>query len=174
MLIGGFTFLQWPLRPLFNHASGPRMCNASSAAYRFLAAFISAWFSLNILNYKGVAKVDREGSKQATQDRHYGPADDVGLISQNTKTTDTKDFLPRPTVMAGKTIDLTLFAVTRAFDSIVVNLYRRSYQFADAAPAVSSLTVMARHADTIIFALSSGTVVRLHIQSIASILLMPM
>lgn len=171
-LVGGYTLLQWPLRLLFDYASIPRrdkrvlsrrLGDTSHAASRFLAALISAWFSLGILNKRALAKVDWKDSKQAAQ---HQP---TGLTLQNATILDSKVSLTSPLVLAGKTVDLTLLAFTRALDSLVVNSYRRSYpSFANTAPASSTFSAISRYADTFIFALSSGTVVRLHFGPISS------
>ncbi|KAL9074266.1 MAG: hypothetical protein Q9161_002460 [Pseudevernia consocians] len=133
--------------------------NASHAASRFLAAVLSAWFSLKVLNYKAIAKVERKSSKQAAKDQQQHVANRTGLTLQTAKILDSKIAEASPPVSGGKTVDLTLLVVTRALDSLVVNLYRRSYpSFANKAPASSTLTAISRYADTFIFALSSGTV----------------
>lgn len=167
-LVGGYTFLQWPLSLLFDYASIPVVGKKipskrlSHAAPRFLAAVVSAWFSLEILNYKVIAKVDRKDSEQAAQDQQQHTADDLTL--QTAKILYSKVSQTSPPVLAGRTVDLTLLAVTRALDSIVVNLYRLSHpSFNNTASVSSTLTAISRYADTFIFAFSSGTVVRLHL-----------
>lgn len=167
-LVGGYTFLQWPLSLLFDYASIPVVGKKipskrlSHAAPRFLAAVVSAWFSLEILNYKVIAKVDRKDSEQAAQDQQQHTADDLTL--QTAKILYSKVSQTSPPVLAGRTVDLTLLAVTRALDSIVVNLYRLSHpSFTNTASVSSTLTAISRYADTFIFAFSSGTVVRLHL-----------
>ena len=158
--MGGYTFLRWPLRLLFDRASGPRLRDASYAASRFFAALISAWFSLDILNYKAVAKFHRRIPKQATKEQQNDVANRTGLILQTSKDPDSKDIQTPQPVLAGKTIDLTLLAFTRALDSLVVNSYRWYHpSFANEVSASSISTIISRFADTFIFALSSGTVV---------------
>ena len=177
-LVGGYTFLQWPLRLLFDYARtlstgrgvpSRRLRHASYAASRFLAALISAWFSLEILNNKAIARIDRKDSRQAAQDQQHIVANCTDLTLQTARILDSEVSQASLPVMAGKTVDLTLLAVTRAVDSIVVNLYRRSYpSFANTPLASSTLTAISRYADTFVFALSSGTVVRLHFGAISS------
>lgn len=167
-LVGGYTFLQWPLRLLFDYARtlstgrgvpSRRLRHASYAASRFLAALISAWFSLEILNNKAIARIDRKDSRQAAQDQQHIVANCTDLTLQTARILDSEVSQASLPVMAGKTVDLTLLAVTRAVDSIVVNLYRRSYpSFANTPLASSTLTAISRYADTFVFALSSGTV----------------
>ena len=168
-LVGGYTFLQWPLRLLFDYASIPsmgkktssqRLRNGSEAASRFLAAAISAWFSLEVLKYKAIAKVQRKNPKQAAQDQQQYVASGTGITLQTATILESRVSQASPPVLAGKTVDLTLLALTRALDSLVVNLHRRSYPpFTNTTPASSALTDLSRYADTFIFALSSGTVV---------------
>ena len=160
-MVGGYNFLRWPLRLLFDHASGPHLRNANYAASRFFAAIISAWFSLDILNYTAIAKFDTKNSKQAAKEQQHGVANSTGLILQTSKNPNAKDINISPPVLAGKTIDLTLLAVTRALDSLVVNLYRWYHpMFANNVAATSVSTIISQSSDTVIFALSSGTVVR--------------
>ncbi len=167
-LVGGYTFLQWPLRLLFDYASIPsigkksssqRLRNGSEAASRFLAAAISAWFSLKVLKYKAIAKVERKNPKQAAHDQQH-VANGTGITLQTAKILESTASQASPPVLAGKTVDLTLLALTRALDSLVVNLHRHSYpSYANTAPTSSALTDLSRYADTFIFALSSGAVV---------------
>ena len=175
--MGGYTLLQWPLRLLFDYASIPsivktmpseRSRRISHAAPRLLAAFISAWFSLELLNYKVITKVELKVSKQVAQDQQQQHvANSTRLTLQTSKTLNSKNFQASPHASARKTVDLTLLAVTRAIDSLIVNLYRRSYSsVAETASSSSTLTAVSRHADTFVFALSSGTVVCLHFGAI--------
>lgn len=176
--MGGYTFLQWPLRLLFDYASISSMgknvhskllCNASHVTSRFLAAVISAWFSLEILNHTAIAKVYPKNSRQIASDQQQHGANGTGLTLLTAEVLDSKDSPASPPALAGKTVDLTFLAVTRALDSLVVSLYRRSYpSFANTAPASSTLTAIPRYADTFIFALSSGTVVCLHFGPMSS------
>ena len=108
-----------------------------------------------------MAKFDTRNSKQAAKEQQHGVANDTGLILQTPKNPNAKDIKISPPVLAGKTIDLTLLAVTRALDSLVVNLYRWNHPlFANKVPATSVLTIISQFSDTVVFALSSGTVVR--------------
>ena len=140
--------------------------NASHAASRFSAALISAWFSLEILHYKATAKVH---PKQIAQDQQQHIAN-TGTL-RTAKILDSKVSPASPPVVAGKTVDLTFLAVTRALDSLLVALYRRSdSSFGNIAPASSTLKLaIPGYADTFIFALSSGTVVCLHPGAISSL-----
>ena len=173
-LVGGYTFLQWPLRLFFDYASvlsmgenlpSKRLRSTSHVVSRFLAAVLSAWFSLEVINYKAIGKVARKNPKQSTQDHQGYATNGTGLTSQNAESLDSNASQACPPVLAGKTLDLTLFAVTRALDSLVVDIYRRSYpSTANTALVSSTLGAISRYADTFIFALSSGTVVCLNIE----------
>lgn len=176
-LVGGYTFLQWPLSLLLGYASAASVStrvssrslpNASHATSRFLAAAISAWFSLEILNPKAIAKVEQTKSRQAAlnQQEHVGG---TGFTFQTAKMRDSKTSRASPPFLAGKTMDLTIFAVTRALDTLIVNLYRCSCPpLAKIAPASSTVTTISRCADTLIFVLSSATVVCLCYRAIPS------
>ena len=142
------------------------MSSKRNAASRFFAAIISAWFSLNILNYKPMSKVDRKSVQQATQNEQD---DDDNNNSGLKLQTITEYCQTPPPVWAGNTMDLTLLAVTRALDTLVVNNYRWYYPLCpDTAFISSTLTVFSRYADTFVFALSSSTVVCLQFGAIPS------
>lgn len=173
-LVGGYTFLQWPLRLFFDYASVlimgknlpyKRLRSASHVVSRFLAAVVSAWFSLEVFNYKAIGKVARKNPGQSAQYHQGYATNGTDLTSQNAESLDSKASQACPPVLAGKTLDLTLFAVTRALDSLVVDIYRRTYpSFANTALIYSTFGAISRYADTLIFALSSGAVVCLHIE----------
>ena len=142
--------------------SSKRLPITSQAASRFLAAAISAWFSLEILNYR--AKDDPKSSRQAAQDQRQHVGHHPYLTLQATKVLDSNVSQASSAILAGETIDLTLLAVTRALDSLVVALYRRSDRSFVPIPSVSSiLTTFSRYTDTLMFAISSSTVVCLHL-----------
>ena len=134
----------------------------SQAASRFLAAAISAWFSLEILNYK--AKDDPKGSRQAAQDHRQHVGHHPCLTLQATQVVDSNVSPASSAILAGDTIDLTLLAATRALDSLVVALYRRSDRSLVLIPFISSiLKFVSRYSDTLTFAISSSRVVCLHL-----------
>ena len=134
----------------------------SQVASRFLAAAMSAWFSLEILNYR--AKDDPKSSRQAAQDHRQHVGHLPCLTLQATQVLDSNVSQPSSAILAGETIDLTLLAVTRALDSLVVALYRRSDRSFVLIPSISSiLTIVSRYSDTLIFAISSSRVVCLHL-----------
>ena len=139
-----------------------RLPITSQATSRFLAAAMSAWFSLEILNYR--AKDDSKSSRQAAQDQRQHVGQHPYLTLQPTQVLDSNLSQASSAILAGETIDLTLLAVTRAVDSLVVALYRRSDRSFVLIPSISSiLKIVSRYSDTLIFAISSGRVVCLHL-----------
>ena len=134
----------------------------SQVASRFLAAAMSAWFSLEILNYK--AKDDPKSSRQAAQDHRQHVDHHPCLTLQATQVLDSNVSQASSAILAGETIDLTLLAVTRALDSLVVALYRRPDRSFVLIPSITSIfTIVSRYSDTLIFAISSSRVVCLHL-----------
>ena len=107
-----------------------------------------------------MTKIGRKMSKRAPEDQQHNITNSTSLTLQNNKTLNSETFQHPPPVFGGNTMDLTLLAVTRALDSLFVNLYRRSYpSFDNIAPSSLMLTIVSRHANIFVFALSSGTVV---------------
>ncbi|PQE10564.1 integral membrane protein [Rutstroemia sp. NJR-2017a BVV2] len=95
-LVGGSTFLQ--ARDVFFSLDQMLL-----GLTRFLSAFISAWFSLKLL--------------QSRQSKTF-----TEVIPHETQNGGIEF---RPTRFAGRTMDLTLFAVTRAADVVVGELWAR-------------------------------------------------
>ena len=148
-LVGGYTFLKLPLHLLFDRAFREVSSKRNRAASRFFAAIISAWFSFDILNDEPVY---RKNVQQVTPKSNCSGSP-LHKIKNEADYCQTS-----PPIWAGKTMDLTLLAVTRALDTLVINSYRWYY----------STTVFSRYADTFVFALSSSTVVRLQSGMITS------
>ncbi|KAF7895612.1 uncharacterized protein EAF01_009574 [Botrytis porri] len=101
-LVGGSTLLQIPLRELFERLLGNLSVITQLRLTRYLSTFISAYFSLKLLQSRP--------SKTFTEDLPYETKNGVEL---------------RPTRFAGRTLDLTLFAFTRAVDCIIGELWAR-------------------------------------------------
>ena len=119
-----------------HHADGhPRLS-------RWFAAFIAAWLSLLLLQ-----------SKQTP-----GFTDTVS-VGEHTPG-ETKQQTRQKTIhYAGRTLDLTLFAITRALDVIAGELWHRRHLRRQAAGTWTSLeSAISRLADPALFALSSGLV----------------
>ena len=140
--------LQKPIRYLYHHVRISLIKNNGHrwAAQRleiaiapFLAACISAWFSLPLLNAQ---KVTSEGQRSA-----MNQAEEVDLLKSHSTT-------PR---RAGRTIDLTLFASTRALEAIIVNIWR--YRNRLSSQPLSPLSkLLSYHTDTIVFVASCSTI----------------
>ncbi|KAK9442016.1 integral membrane protein [Metarhizium brunneum] len=101
-LVGGATLLQAPLNEIITRAATNLGSVAKLRLSRFLATFVSAWFSLKLLQSKKPTLRRRAGSSTT---RYIDPATGKKL--------------------AGRTVDLTLFAATQAIDVIVGELWAR-------------------------------------------------
>ncbi|KAI9718232.1 MAG: hypothetical protein M1812_004222 [Candelaria pacifica] len=130
VLIGGSTVLQVPLRVLFARATRLAQSRGWSVTAKkhditskFLAALAAAWLSLNLLN--GDEK-RRSRERQLTRKDGTHSAD---------LTEEQRVIIDRPSLaanlgikrveLAGRTLDLTLFAVIRAIDIIVGESWAR-------------------------------------------------
>ena len=116
-----------------------------------------------------MSKIDRKKVQQAIQNEQDG--DDTNCSGLKLQSV-AEYYQTPPPIWAGKTMDLTSLAVTRALDTLIVNNYRWYYRLCpDTAFISSTLTVFSRYADTFVFALSSSTVVCLQFGAIPSDLL---
>lgn len=136
-----------------------KLYNARYPASRFLAALVSAWFSLQLLNATKAPKVERT-APNGTQ----GPQQHDAEVSHEAKDAScakaeaTKPGIPSFQI-AGKTIDLTILAVARALDTLIVNIWHRSNPSTTTSQPTSLIsTAISHYTDTLVFALSSGTV----------------
>ncbi|KAK0674579.1 hypothetical protein QBC41DRAFT_378242 [Cercophora samala] len=139
LLAGGSTLLEVPWKAAFDRLA--KNLSEYSLTYtirsrlsRFIASFTSAYLSLLILQ-----------SKPTT--------------SFTTTTTSPDGTTTTQTHLAGRTLDLTLFALTRALDVIIGtawNLHRQRRQSLHQWTRLESL--LSRITDPAIFALSSGMV----------------
>ncbi|KAL2040998.1 hypothetical protein N7G274_006456 [Stereocaulon virgatum] len=161
-LVAGYTFLQIPLRLLYDYycsnartkdGRSTRLFRARRAVPRFVAALLSAWFSLQLLNRMKPAEIHGAALDNIPgQSRGHRDALPEPEPSLPTTWSDTQ---PSPQVLAGRTIDLTVLAVARALDTIIANTWRRSQ--ASRFPTTTS-KYLSRHTGTVVFALSSGTI----------------
>ena len=161
-LVGGYTFLQIPLRQLYDflcillegkNRRSRRLYKGRLAVPRFLAALVSAWFSLQLLNKFKPSRVN----EVTTARRPEAPQKDdpdAGLQAGTTTPLIPKD-TEAPILLAGKTLDLTILAGSRALDTLIINLWRRSQSHY--LPTTTSKAV-SQHSSTLLFALSSGTI----------------
>lgn len=113
---------------------------------RWLSTAIAAWFSIQLLQIPDSAQANASDAPKP----HQAPA-----FEQTT--TSLKSTKPQ----AGRTLDLTLFAATRALDVIIGELWsrRRAHRPPCGGPATRNLDRLASTlADPLIFALTSGIV----------------
>ena len=164
-IVGGYTFLQLPLRLLYDYAcqsllrGDKEIQNNRNARYevsRFVAALVSAWFSLQLLNAPTTAKA--QASREDNNDGN-GQVPDVAFQSKTSGIIKLADVHGTAPLFAGKTIDLTILVVARAVDTIVVNTWRHWSLSAKINPPKHFISsAISRHADSLVFAVSSGTV----------------
>ncbi|KAL2155351.1 hypothetical protein VTH82DRAFT_92 [Thermothelomyces myriococcoides] len=134
VLIGGATFLELPVKSLLDRYGWTISEVARRRLSRWLASFIAAWLSLRLLQSKQ--------SPSFTEEVKTGP-----------------EGKPQTVRYAGRTLDLTFFAVTRALDVIVGELWRRRKIRRQATGQWTRLeAAISRLADPALFALSSGLI----------------
>ncbi|KAK4140870.1 uncharacterized protein C8A04DRAFT_39506 [Dichotomopilus funicola] len=134
-LVGGYTFLELPLKSIIDRNGSNISELARKRLSRFLASFISAWMSLQLLQSKQTP--DFTGTTP-----HPHPSKP-----------------PVTTHFAGRTLDLTLLAATRALDVIVGELWARRRTRREAAGHWTRWDArIGRLADPALFAFSSGLV----------------
>lgn len=168
-LIGLFTLLQRPilesLTRLFHSERRRLSAKALRRLARFLAALIAASFSFTLLNKPGTSKpasttsedtVEEVSQKSPSNGRRKRKRESKippGLPSLPPEATLTRDTLyPQGIPLAGRTIDLTLFAVIRAADVVVQSLRRPTPNPGRISRFVSSFTT------PFLFAASSATI----------------
>jgi hypothetical protein len=159
-LVGAYTLLQDPLwlllKDLARRQGTTFSRNASSiGTSRFLAAFISSWISLGLLNSShGSKKGDSSSSFMNTPDiEQSGTSTPQRLITQ-------KLLFPghRPPLI-GKTLDLTLLASVRALDAIVGHLWVHDVKpMANGTRCAPISTFISKYTDATVFATSAGIV----------------
>ncbi|KAJ5215641.1 uncharacterized protein N7498_002048 [Penicillium cinerascens] len=121
-LVGGSNLLPVLLYRIFTSiAAGPskgdiRISQTVRRLIRFASAFVSAWFSFELLNKKRLLSWDNVRSKRASSDQE--PSKDAVANPLDH---------PRPELV-GRTMDLTLFTVTRAVDVIACLAWNRWYR----------------------------------------------
>ncbi|EEH23000.2 hypothetical protein PABG_05211 [Paracoccidioides brasiliensis Pb03] len=118
LLVGGSTLLPAIVEPLFTKAvinrrfkARPVVAQSSLRPIRFFAALLSAWLCFPILNSKkGVAQ------PLSVSDEKEGEA---AINDVTPKAKGSRQKLPGPPGLAGRTLDLSLFALIRAIDALV-------------------------------------------------------
>ncbi|KAL6717480.1 hypothetical protein ACLMJK_005395 [Lecanora helva] len=163
-IVGGYSFLQILLRLLCD-----RICHSDWRGYgnlsfinttrllvtRFLGAFLSAWFGLHIFNASRITSISRRPAHKEAKDGfdNSNAADDTEITRLQARSVGNDDQLSSQ--VAGKTLDLTVLVSLRALDTVICNIWRNSEIF-NLRPSLKS--AISRHADTVIFTLSSGTI----------------
>ena len=141
-----YTFFQLPLRFVFSWAllkfrggsSRDRSWIAITAS-RFFAALVAAWFSLQMLNKPS-------GSKKPSSHLNIpeAPHAEASICSKP---------------IAGRTMDLTLFAVVRSIETIIGNIWSRHQSSRAAHGRWTQLEqFISRYVDASVFAASSGMI----------------
>ncbi|KAJ5729434.1 uncharacterized protein N7483_003942 [Penicillium malachiteum] len=151
-LIGGSTILPTLLYQLYawiivGSKGHIRISQKGQRLLRFAAVFISAWYSFQLLNK------NRSISRQQAQTRRASS-------SQHDSSNSPANSLERPCPeLAGKTMDLTLFTVTRAADVIACMAWRRWYRYRKSTNRWTVIETFAPGlADAGVFALSAAIV----------------
>ncbi|KAF7559710.1 hypothetical protein G7046_g4420 [Stylonectria norvegica] len=101
VLVGGSTLLQEPLRSILEKVARGLSDAARLRLARWISAFTAAWLSLRLLQSKESVAYSETAAGLPT------------------------DAKPQTVRFAGKTMDLTLFAATRALDVVIGDLWSR-------------------------------------------------
>ncbi|KAK0723145.1 integral membrane protein [Lasiosphaeria miniovina] len=141
-IVGGSTLLEVPLKGVFNHFAQNLPELARKRLSRWVASFISAWFGLRLLQSKQTPSF--------TETITSNPGDGHSVNGAEKQTTIRH---------AGRTLDLSLFAATRALDVIVGELWaRRKTRRLTAQKWTRLERAISRLIDPAMFALSSGLI----------------
>ncbi|KAI1001210.1 hypothetical protein K3495_g6989 [Podosphaera aphanis] len=135
-LVGGTTLLEIPVWRLVQSVLSNYSSHARLRATKFISALVAAWFSLKLLH----SKKTPEFVQNVTVDTANGQ-------------------VTKPTHLAGRTIDLTLFAVVRALDVVVGELWtRRKTQRISNGKWNGIDKTISMLADPLIFSVSSAVI----------------
>lgn len=151
-----YTLFQFPVRLLLHKAASSFRLNMHSdrniTISRVISAFCAAWLSLQLLN-KPV------GVKGEALKLKIDSAQEINASNRVSQVPE-KDFSRKLSIpLAGKTIDLTLFAVTRSLESIVGQLWNRHKLSRVSRGKWTKLEVLiSRFTDASVFAISSGMI----------------
>ncbi len=162
MLVGGSTILQPPLRLVFKQLwrtaggeewSFPLLKRGRLA--RFLAAFLAAWLSLQLLNSRPVPRTAEENVTSDDQTSLKSLND----VCQSPSEQFEKRHWKAPLALAGRTMDLTLFAVIRAIDVVVADLWSRHRSRSQKTGRWTQVeSFLSRTIDAGVFAVGAGAV----------------
>ncbi|KAK5997094.1 hypothetical protein PT974_02446 [Cladobotryum mycophilum] len=134
-LVGGSTLLQGPLYRLINSAAKSLDQAWRLRLARWLSTFIAGWFSLQLLQSKKISKPSETTSENGAKSE------------------------AAPKRFAGRTLDLTLFAVTRALDVLVGELWDQRRTRRKAAQKWTGVEqFLTGMTDPLVFAASSGLI----------------
>lgn len=160
-LVGSYTALQVLLREVVNllavhlrKKGWPMSIRARSVVTRFIAAFAASWFSLQILN----------GTREATLSKRSIGLPEILVHESIAEVDSAREIQSEQSRMqslnlAGRSMDLTLFATTRALDTVVGELWSRHKQYRTARNKWTRAESMLSHfADAGVFAISAGAV----------------
>ncbi|KAL7795242.1 hypothetical protein V8C37DRAFT_374940 [Trichoderma ceciliae] len=137
-LVGGSTLLQEPLLKIISRVATQLSTASQLRLARWLSTFISGWLSLQLLQ-----------SKQTTPSWA-----DAGSASVQQGLSDAA-----PNGYGGRTLDLTLFAVTRAADVLVGELWSQHRTRRKATEKWTVIEqILSRLMDPVVFAASSGLI----------------
>ncbi|GFP54113.1 hypothetical protein ACSS6W_001774 [Trichoderma asperelloides] len=137
-LVGGSTLLQEPLLKIISRVATQLGAASQLRLARWLATFISGWLSLQLLQSK----------------RTRPSLADAGLASVQQGLADAA-----PNGYGGRTLDLTLFAVTRAADVLVGELWSQHHSRRKATEKWTVIEqIISRLMDPAVFAASSGLI----------------
>lgn len=159
-LVGTFTLLRIPLETSFTlirswleERTGQKINIHRRKWAAFLAAFLSGWLSINLLN-SDPCHNERENSPQNENTLARQPKTSPSLIP-----TDIKSGEKKRAFRSGKSIDLTLFAVTRASEVIIRGIWARRKATKVARHKWTSLdSALERYTDSGVFAISTSIV----------------
>ena len=154
--MGGYTFLQIPLRFLLELAVSPsclkpqfRLRRDREIILQFVSAFCSSWFGLGLLNGLQVDQTRSESSSKIFNERP--------LTSQRVNAQERP--FTQPALVAGRSIDMTLFAVSRAAETIIHKVWlRRKSARLIKGQWTAFESAVSRYADSWLFATSAGSV----------------
>ncbi|KAG8669848.1 hypothetical protein FPOAC1_009247 [Fusarium poae] len=136
ILAGGTTLLQEPLKSILEKTA--QGLSEAGRLARWLATFLAAWFGLRLLHsYEGRAYTETVPPKEGSP----------------------PDAEPQTVRFAGRTMDLTLFAVTRALDVVVGDVWaRHKVRRLASTKWTKTERFVSRFIDPLVFAASSGLV----------------
>ncbi|RCI16295.1 hypothetical protein L249_2390, partial [Ophiocordyceps polyrhachis-furcata BCC 54312] len=149
LLVGGSSLLHKPLATVVTRVARPPLSDAACLSLaRWLASFVASWLSLGLLQKRRPSPLPREEPPPPSSALVPAPAQ---VPNEDDETTTT----------AGKTLDLTLFAVTQALDVVIGELWSRRKARRVAARQWSNLDgFISRMTDPMTFVVSCAFIMR--------------